>query len=74
MGQIMTTQTYENTQRSAPGLLSGLDAFAKQHQDTLLLIGRILLGLNHKKLTYRHNGRNERLTENAGEVIEKVLG
>jgi hypothetical protein len=33
-----------------------------------------LLGFNHKKLTYRHNGRNERLTENAGEVIEKVLG
>src|SRR6516164_2156049 len=44
MGQTMTTQTL-NTERSAPGLLSGLDAFAKQHQDTLLLIGRILLGL-----------------------------
>ena len=32
-----------------------------------------LLGLNHLKLTYRHNGRNERLTENAGEVIRKVM-
>jgi putative oxidoreductase len=41
----MTTQTYGNTQRSAPALLSSLDAFARQHQDTLLLIGRILLGL-----------------------------
>ena len=32
-----------------------------------------LLGLHHKRLTYRHNGRNERLTDNGGEVIEKVL-
>ncbi len=45
MGQTMTTQTYGTTQRSAAALLSGLDAFAKQYQDTLLLIGRILIGL-----------------------------
>jgi hypothetical protein len=32
-----------------------------------------LLGFNHRKLTFRHNGRNERLTDNAGRVIEKVL-
>ena len=32
-----------------------------------------LLGLNHKRLTFRHNGRNERLTDNGGEVIEKAL-
>jgi hypothetical protein len=32
-----------------------------------------LLGFHHRKLTYRHNGRNERLTDNSGEVIEKVL-
>jgi len=32
-----------------------------------------LLGFNHLRLTYRHNGRNERLTENAGEVIERAL-
>jgi len=32
-----------------------------------------LLGFHHTRLTFRHNGRNERLTENAGEVIEKVL-
>jgi hypothetical protein len=32
-----------------------------------------LLGLNHLKLTFRHNGRNERLTDNAGEVIESAL-
>ncbi|MFO0848640.1 MAG: DUF1501 domain-containing protein [Gemmataceae bacterium] len=29
-----------------------------------------LPGFNHKKLTFRHNGRNERLTDNGGEVIE----
>jgi hypothetical protein len=32
-----------------------------------------LLGLNHVRLTFRHNGRNERLTENSGEVIEQAL-
>jgi uncharacterized protein (DUF1501 family) len=31
------------------------------------------LGLNHFRLTYRHNGRNERLTDNYGEVIEQVF-
>jgi putative oxidoreductase len=45
MGYQMTTHALDNTQRSAPGLLNGLDAFARQHQDTLLLIGRILIGL-----------------------------
>jgi hypothetical protein len=32
-----------------------------------------LLGFNHKKLTFRHNGRNERLTDNFGEVIGRAL-
>jgi hypothetical protein len=32
-----------------------------------------LLGLDHLRLTYRHNGRDERLTDNAGQVIEKAL-
>src|SRR5262245_21119342 len=32
-----------------------------------------LLGFDHLKLTYRHNGRNERLTDNGGEVIEAAL-
>lgn len=32
-----------------------------------------LLGMNHEQLTYRHNGRDFRLTDVAGEVIEKVL-
>jgi hypothetical protein len=32
-----------------------------------------LLGFNHRRLTFRHNGRNERLTDNAGEVITRAL-
>jgi hypothetical protein len=31
------------------------------------------LGLDHERLTYRFNGRDERLTENSGEVIESVF-
>lgn len=33
-----------------------------------------LLGYDHKRLTFRHNGRNERLTDNGGEVVEKTSG
>jgi hypothetical protein len=32
-----------------------------------------LLGLNHLRLTFRHNGRSERLTDTAGEVIDQVF-
>src|SRR5262245_50764459 len=32
-----------------------------------------LLGFNHLRLTFRHNGRNERLTDNFGEVIARAL-
>jgi hypothetical protein len=32
-----------------------------------------LLGFRHKQLTFRHNGRNERLTDNEGDVIDKAL-
>jgi hypothetical protein len=32
-----------------------------------------LLGFNHLRLTYRHNGRSERLTDNSGEVIDKAI-
>ncbi len=32
-----------------------------------------LLGLNHERLTYFHNGRSYRLTDVAGEVITEVL-
>jgi hypothetical protein len=33
-----------------------------------------LLGLNHEKLTYRFQGRDYRLTDVHGKVVEKVLG
>ncbi|MBK9313050.1 MAG: DUF1501 domain-containing protein [Acidobacteria bacterium] len=33
-----------------------------------------LLGLDQMKLTYLHNGRNERLTDFGGNVIEKLIG
>jgi hypothetical protein len=32
-----------------------------------------LLGLEHESLTYRHNGRDERLTDVAGRVVKEVL-
>ena len=32
-----------------------------------------LLGLDHEKLTYPHSGRDERLTDVAGKVVEKAL-
>ncbi len=32
-----------------------------------------LLGLNHRQLTFLHNGRNERLTDFAGQVIQKLV-
>jgi hypothetical protein len=32
-----------------------------------------LLGIDHEKLTYRHNGRNFRLTDVGGHVISDVI-
>jgi uncharacterized protein (DUF1501 family) len=32
-----------------------------------------LLGLDHEKLTYFHNGREERLTDVAGKVVRGIL-
>jgi len=32
-----------------------------------------LLGLDHEKVTYYHNGANRRLTDVHGKVIKKVL-
>ena len=31
------------------------------------------MGVDHTRLTYRHQGRNQRLTDVAGKVIEKAL-
>jgi arylsulfatase A-like enzyme len=32
-----------------------------------------LLGFDHKKLTYRYNGRDFRLTDNYGNVVNDVI-
>jgi hypothetical protein len=32
-----------------------------------------LLGIDHQRLTYNYNGRNFRLTDVAGEVIQEIL-
>jgi hypothetical protein len=32
-----------------------------------------LLGLDHEKLTYFHNGRHMRLTDVSGEVIKEII-
>jgi hypothetical protein len=32
-----------------------------------------LLGMNHEKLTYLYNGRRFRLTDVAGQVIQKII-
>jgi len=45
----------------------------KAHVNDLHATILYLIGLRHLRLTFRHNGRNERLTDNAGEVIKEVL-
>jgi hypothetical protein len=32
-----------------------------------------LLGLDHKRLTYRYSGRDMRLTDVAGNVVKEIL-
>ena len=32
-----------------------------------------LLGLDHEKLTFRHNGANRRLTDVHGQIVREVL-
>jgi hypothetical protein len=32
-----------------------------------------LLGFDHKKLTYRYNGRDFRLTETSGEIVKAIF-
>ena len=33
-----------------------------------------LLGIDHKRLTYRHDSRDVRLTDVAGHVVDAILG
>jgi len=32
-----------------------------------------LLGFDHEKLTFRHDGRDDRLTDVSGEVVRAIL-
>jgi hypothetical protein len=32
-----------------------------------------LLGFDHEQLTYRHNGRDERLTDVSGRVVSEIV-
>jgi hypothetical protein len=32
-----------------------------------------LLGFNHEKLTFRHSGRDDRLTDVYGKVVEGII-
>ena len=32
-----------------------------------------LLGFDHEKLTFRHNGRDERLTDVSGKVVTEII-
>ena len=46
----------------------------KDRQDVLKEIGHLhLMGVNHRRLTYLHDGRNERPTVNGGNVVHEVF-
>jgi hypothetical protein len=67
-GGVKGGQTIGNT--DAVGLRAAED-IAHVHDIHATILH--LLGLDHERLTYRHNGRDERLTDVSGEVIERVL-
>jgi arylsulfatase A-like enzyme len=50
-----------------------LPAEGKVHTHDLHATILHLLGLDHEKLTYRHAGRDYRLTDVAGEVVKPIL-
>ena len=50
-----------------------LPAEGKVHTHDLHATMLHLLGIDHEKLTYRHAGRDYRLTDVAGEVVKPIL-
>jgi hypothetical protein len=63
-----------------PGTIVGAtDEFGLNAIDTPISVNDFhatilhLLGLDHEKLTFRHSGRDERLTDVAGEVVEAAV-
>ncbi|MCP4786115.1 MAG: DUF1501 domain-containing protein [Fuerstiella sp.] len=63
----------------APFSFGATDEFGYKAVDTVVTVHDFhatilhLLGINHKQLTYRHNGLDRRLTDVHGNVIEDVL-
>lgn len=64
-----------------PGVSVGTtDEFGLHAEDTPISVNDFhatilhLLGLNHEKLTVRHSGRDERLTDVAGTVVKAAVG
>jgi uncharacterized protein (DUF1501 family) len=51
--------------------LRGVDGRAHVHDFHATILH--LLGFDHEKLTYRHNGRDERLTDVSGKVVKEIL-
>lgn len=60
-------------------VIGGTDAvglraeFEKTHVHDIHATILRLLGFDHTRLTFRHNGRDERLTDVSGDVIQKVI-
>ena len=44
----------------------------QRHQEIRIIVLH-LLGLDHKRLTYRYNGRDFRLTDIAGNVVTQII-
>ncbi len=51
--------------------LRGVDGKVHVHDFHATIL--YLLGFDHEKLTYRHNGRDERLTDVSGKVVREIL-
>ncbi len=51
--------------------LNGVEGRAHVHDFHATILH--LLGFDHEKLTYRHNGRDERLTDVSGHVVKEIL-
>ena len=51
--------------------LYGVDGKAHVHDLHATILH--LLGFDHEQLTFRHNGRDERLTDVAGKVVKDLL-
>jgi hypothetical protein len=51
--------------------LRGIDGRVHVHDFHATILHQ--LGFDHEKLTFRHNGRDERLTDVSGKVVREIL-